>query len=114
MPLLNEKQLLVLDSLRFTIEMIDYSYLNLEKRIIELSTKTEERDYPALFLYCWTILDNARRFTRLYKILPTNTGHQNIKSIEYVNSPRNTHQHLDERIDESLIDSKQPFYGTLK
>ena len=114
LPVISEKDLLILDSIRFTAEMIDHSYCHLEKRILNLSMKSEERDYPALFLYSWTILDNTSRLIRLYKTFPSSTNHENIKSIEYVNSPRNTYQHLDERIDESLIDTRQPFYGTLK
>ncbi|WP_339705931.1 hypothetical protein [uncultured Kriegella sp.] len=46
--------------------------------------------------------------------MPSNNGHAIIKSIENISSPRNTYQHLDERVDESIINSRRPFYGALK
>ncbi|VXA93487.1 hypothetical protein [Maribacter litoralis] len=113
-PNLQEKQLLTLDSLRFTLEMVDYSYQNILKQITSISKDSSQKNYPQLFHYTWTFLDSIRRFVRLYKLLPTNDGHLIVKSIENINSPRNTYQHLDERIDESLISSRRPFYGALK
>ncbi|WP_405246675.1 hypothetical protein [Cellulophaga sp. Asnod2-G02] len=114
LPLLQEKQLLILDSLRFTIDIIDYNYNQLESGILGISQGKKHKIHPQIFHYTWSMLDNIRRFIRLYKVLATDKNYALIAPIEYVNSPRNTYQHLDERIDESLIDSKQPFYGSLK
>ena len=114
LPIINEKQLLIFDSIRFTCEMIDYSFNQIFDRLIDLSTSNNERQYPALFSHCWNIIDCSRRLIILYKTIPSTSNHSNINLIQYVNSPRNTYQHLDERINESIIDTKQPFYGTLK
>lgn len=114
LPLLDEKQLLILDSLRFTIDIIDYNYGKLQNRILGISTGKEYKIHPQVFHYAWSMLDNIRRFIRIYKVLPNDKNYPLITPIEYVNSPRNTFQHLDERIDESLIDCRQPFFGTLK
>jgi len=114
LPKLDEKNLLVLDSLRFIIEMLSFSYEKFEELVLDLSIENKEKEYAPVFFYCWSIIDNSRRFIRLYKQLPTRSGHKLVKKIEYVNKPRNTFQHIDERIDETLIDSKQPFFGTLK
>lgn len=114
LPLLQEKQLLILDSLRFTIDIIDYNFKQLESGILGISEDKKHKIHPQIFHYTWSMLDNIRRFIRLYKVLATDKNYALITPIEYVNSPRNTYQHLDERIDESLIDSRQPFYGSLK
>ncbi|WP_108422787.1 hypothetical protein [Flagellimonas amoyensis] len=114
LPLLQEKQLLILDSLRFTIDIIDYNYKQLENNILGISENKKHKIHHQIFHYTWSIMDNIRRFIRLYKVLATDKNYALIGLIEYVNSPRNTYQHLDERIDESLIDSRQPFYGSLK
>lgn len=114
LPILQEKQLLILDSLRFTIDIIDYNYEELRNRVLLISQGRENRIHPQLFHYAWSMLDNIRRFIRLYKVLATDKNYSLITPIEYVNSARNTYQHLDERIDESLIDSRQPFFGNLK
>ena len=114
LPLLQEKQLLILDSLRFTIDIVDYNYKQLYSGVLGISENKKQKIHPQIFHYTWSILDNIRRFIRLYKLLATDNNYALIAPIEYVNSPRNTYQHLDERIDESLIDSRQPFYGSLK
>ncbi|MGN7513718.1 MAG: hypothetical protein ACTHOM_05040 [Allomuricauda sp.] len=114
LPQLEEKQLLILDSLRFTIDMIDYTYKNLQNSILAISKGKKHKIHPPLFHYTWSLLDNIRRFIRIYKVLSTDKNPTLLAPIEYVNSPRNTYQHLDERINESLIDTRQPFYGTLK
>lgn len=116
LPAINERHLLILDSIRFTIEIIEYSFNKLENSLLSFSKSKTKQDYISIsmFMYAWTILDTTRRFIRLYKTLPSNHGHANINIIEYVDSFRNTYQHLDERIDESLINSKKPFYGYLK
>lgn len=114
LPLLQEKQLLILDSLRFTIDIVDYNYETLHSKVLGISENLEHKIHPQLFHYVWSILDNIRRFMRIYKVLATDKNYSLITPIEYVNSPRNTYQHLDERIDESLIDFRQPFFGSLK
>ncbi len=114
LPLLEEKQLLILDSLRFTIDMINYTYEELQSRILGISEDKAHKIHPQLFHYAWSLLDNVRRFIRIYKVLATDKNPPLLTPIQYVNSPRNTYQHLDERINESLIDSRKPFYGSLK
>ena len=116
LPAINERHLLILDSIRFTIEIIEYSFNKLENSLLSFSKSKTKQDYISIsmFMYSWTILDTTRRLIKLYKTLPSNHNHVNVNIIEYVNSFRNTYQHLDERIDETLINSKKPFYGYLK
>ena len=111
---IEEKQLLILDSLRFTIDIIDYNYENIENRILRISEGKENKEFPQLFHYVWSLLDNVRRFIMLYQVLATDNNYTLIEPIKYVNDSRNTYQHMEARIDESLIDNRQPFFGKLK
>jgi hypothetical protein len=45
--------------------------------------------------------------------LPSESDYKALNSIKHVNSFRNTFQHLNERINESLLKNKSPFYGIL-
>ncbi|MCK0137417.1 hypothetical protein [Arenibacter sp. S6351L] len=111
---IEEKQLLILDSLRFTIDIIEYNYENIESRAIRVSEGKEKKKFPQLFHYVWSLLDNIRRFIMLYQVLATDNNYALIEPIKYVNDSRNTYQHMEARIDESLIDNRQPFFGKLK
>ncbi|WP_281542760.1 hypothetical protein [Maribacter aestuarii] len=111
---IEEKQLLILDSLRFTIDIVDYNYENIENRILKISEGKENKKFPQLFNYTWCFLDSIRRFIMLFQVLATDDNYEMIEPIKYVNDSRNTYQHMEARIDESLIDNRQPFYGKLK
>ena len=45
--------------------------------------------------------------------MPSESDYKVLNSIKHVNSFRNTFQHLNERINESLLKNKSPFYGIL-
>src|ERR1035437_887040 len=114
LPRLDKRQLLILDSLRTTCEMIDYSTNQILNELTLISDGGHKKNLPLVFTNVWGIIDNVSRFIRLYKTLPSESNHEILTSITNVHSARNTHQHMDERIDESLIDNSQPFFGTLK
>lgn len=112
---LEKRQLLILDSIRFTLEMIDYSYKMLkEKLLITSKRKNRQYDLPELFTYAWNIVDNSKRFYSLYKKLPSTNNHRNVEKLDFLLTFRNTYQHLDQRIDESILTNEKPIYGSLK
>jgi hypothetical protein len=112
-PNLNRKEILVLDSLRFLFEMIDSSFENLENRIIELSRQETKRNVPEIFGYAWSIIDNSVRVVNVAKQLPWEYPEQILGHLNYIKEFRNTFQHLDERIDASLLDTQSPFLGVI-
>ncbi len=111
--------LLILDSLRFSIEMIDYNYQNFLEEILKISYRDSKigkpfkKDIIPIFINCWSVIDNFQRFIKLYQILPSNNNHALIKDLLKINSLRNTFQHLDERIKECLFENEMPFYGVI-
>ncbi len=112
---LDKRQLLILDSIRFTLEMIDYSNNMLKEKLrITSKGKNRQHDLPELFTYAWNIVDNSKRFYSLYKKLPSVNNHRNIENLDFLRTFRNTYQHLDQRIDESILSNEKPIYGSLK
>lgn len=113
------KDLFILDSLRFTLELIDQNYSLFIKELNNLSVnhgiKNNEyrKNLIPVFNYCWSIIDNSQRFIKLYKLLPSKNNHALIKEISKITPLRNTFQHMDERIDECLLEYDVPFYGAL-
>ena len=113
------KDLFILDSLRFTIELIDLNYSLFIKELENLSINhgINNREYRKnlipVFNYCWSIIDNSQRFIKLYKLLPSENNHGLINEISKISPLRNTFQHMDERIEECLLEYDVPFYGAI-
>jgi hypothetical protein len=111
---LKGEQLLIFDSIRITLEMIEHNYSCLEERLLKISKpENKKEEISAIFNYAWNIIDNTSRFIKIYKELPSESDYKVLNSIKHVNSFRNTFQHLNERINESLLKNKSPFYGIL-
>jgi len=107
-------QRLILDAIRITFEMIENDYEQLLIKLLFLSQNDtiKEKTSP-VFGNAWAIIDHSSRLIKLFQKLPSESNHKILDNILPVNSLRNTIQHLNERIDESLIKNKSPFYGIL-
>jgi hypothetical protein len=107
-------QLLIFDSIRITFEMIEYDYEALEKELHNLSQEDTVKEHVSrVFSHAWGIIDHTSRFIKLFQKLPSASNHKILDTITPVNAFRNTIQHLHERIDESMIENRSPFYGIL-
>lgn len=113
------KDLLILDSIRFTAELIEYNYSLFFKELENISHKYEnnkaefKKDLIPVFNSCWSIIDNCQRLIKQYKLLPSDNKHSLITKLAYITPLRNTFQHMDERIEECLIEFEMPFYGVI-
>ena len=111
---LKGEQILIFDSIRITFEMIEHNYSCLEQRLLKISKpENKKEEVSAIFNYAWNIIDHTSRFIKIYKELPSDSNYEVLNSIKHVNSFRNTLQHLNERINESLLKNRSPFYGIL-
>lgn len=115
---LDEKQLLIIDTLRVTCELIDYNYEVLLNAIDTVSKKHSEKyDKPKqiniLTNSIWSIIDHIQRLVKIYKLLPSDNNYQFHKDIVYISKIRNTYQHLNDRIKECLFEKNMPFYGII-
>lgn len=112
---IEKRQLLILDSLRFTLEMIDYGYEQLYQLLLKTSLAGKRVcNLSEIFIHAWNIIDNTKRFYSLYKKMPSDNDYQNVKNLDFLRNFRNTFQHIDQRIDESIMKNEKPIYGTLK
>ena len=110
---LGKKSILIFDSLRFTCEIIDHCYGQLTEELLKLSTNITEKKAPQILGYAWSIIDNSKRLVSLCEQLPWENKSEIVGHLFYVNEFRNTFQHLDERIEESLLKTDTPFYGII-
>lgn len=107
-------QLQIFDSIRITFEMIDYDFKMLYYLIEEVESKNNhKKNCISISNHAWSIIDNTSRLNRLLRKIPTNDNHKILDNLNIVNSFRNTFQHLDDRIDESILDNKIPIYGII-
>lgn len=106
--------LLILDSIRITLQMIQNDFNSIEKLLnkIEDSSNRQNESIKA-FGYVWGIIDKTSRLIKIYKKLPSKSNYKILDNLKIVDKFRNTFQHLDERIDESLLKKRLPFYGTI-
>lgn len=113
------KDLLILDSIRFTIELIDLNYSLLLSELENVShnfpnsNNNYEKNLIPIFNSCWSIIDNTQRLKQQYKLLPSSDNHNLVKDLSDITSLRNTFQHMDERIEECLLEGEMPFYGVI-
>ncbi len=115
LPAFNKRTILILDSVRFTYDIISYSFKKLEECLLETSKQNGNKKVPESFMYAWNIIDHSQRLTKIIQNLNSQTDHAVVKRIaEDIRLPRNTYQHMDERIDQCLISKEIPFFGKLK
>ena len=110
---LEKEQLLIFDALRISAEMIEHDYNQLKNMLEVVSKPKNKRGESIIFKYAWGVIDSTSRFVRLYKKLPSDSNYEILDKIDILNPFRNTIQHLDERINESLIQNNSPFFGIL-
>lgn len=109
----NSSELLIFDSMRFAFELIDHSYFQLISALLKISNDDPNRNTPAIFGYGWSIIDNAVRIANICKQLPWENESEIVGHLYYLKEFRHTHQHLDERINESLLKTETPFFGVI-
>src|SRR5690606_3778715 len=93
--------------------VIDEVYEALYSEILKHSEKEIKRDLPKLFNYVSILVDNTVKVINLYKLIGIEKHNQLLKKIEYIKFFRHTFQHIDERVDEYLVNNLLPFHGIL-
>ena len=115
LPRIEQRSLLILDSIRFSAELVKFSFDKLEETIIDTSLNSNQKNIPELFYFAWNAIDQSQRLLKIIQKLDSKSDHDSIKKIaDSIRLSRNTYQHLDQRIDTILINDKNPFFGKLK
>lgn len=113
---LTPKKVLIFNGIRYSIDICDFAFDRLTDNLYEFSFPQDKLipAFPLVFSDVWTIINNATIFyniaTRLLEIDKDDPIFEKIKGIEFL---RHSQQHIDERIDEVLIEKELPIYGSL-
>ena len=114
LPHIEKRQFLILGAVRFSGEIIDNSYQNLNSCLVEMSNKSIRR-IPESFQFAWNIIDHSQRLIKFLHLLPSVSEHRKTKELlRIIKEFRNTFQHLDERLDRALMNNEHPVFGKLK
>ncbi len=119
---IDRKRAAFYDSIRFSLEMYDYSYCRLFNSLYRISLAEVDplKDFPPLVCFqdAWSVVDSLNRTRVLLRHLP---GHKAaslpereifLRNTNSVENLRNAIQHLDKEILD-LIAARQPIWGTL-
>lgn len=116
---LNSKQRLVLDGIRYSVQIADQSFLSLLNSLFMYSaTEPTLQSSAAIFANAWSIVDSLTRLDKLLNCLTELHDQEPIKQfrekakIGKIKRMRNHIQHLDERFDK-LVELRRPTWGTL-
>jgi hypothetical protein len=112
-PQIGTKTLLIFDSLRFNLQVIDECWTTLLELLRKYSSKEISKNLPLLFHYVWSIVDNTQRFVKIYELLPSESNGKILEPLKCVQPFRHTFEHLDQRIDEAFLKVRFPFWGSL-
>lgn len=117
--ILNNRQALFFDGIRYSVEMADFAYTRLTKTLWDLSNKSEQEfSMVPTFLDAWSIVDSVHRLRELLYQLP---GLKKKKSYGVkifrqktaaVEDLRHIVQHLRKEID-SMASNNWPVWGSL-
>lgn len=107
------EEMIIFDALRFTCEMIDATYPMFIEKILEITYGKTDRNAPAVFQDCWTIVDNTARVEKICRRLPWEKPDEILSDFANLRLFRNTFQHLEDRIDKTISITKMPLYGVI-
>jgi len=113
--MLEPKQVIAFNGITYSIDICDLAFQRLQENLY-FSSYPEgcEIRSTAIFSDVWTIISNATIFQKLvstqFKIDKRDLLFQKLVGIDAL---RNSNQHIDERIDEVILDNELPIYGSI-
>lgn len=114
--IIEPKQVVIFDSIRFSLDICVISYNRLKSNLSLLTDKVKisQRDYPEIFLDVWSLINNSVIF---YKVSSREFNLKNeepyFQEILKAKSLRDSNQHIDERLSQVLKTENYPIYGSL-
>jgi len=120
---LRTDQRVLLDGIRYSIEMLDVSYLRLTKTLLSIadiraarSSEFPHRVFPDALTDAWSVIDTIVRLTNLVKRLPKWKRSPMVRSFLTTTATaeqlRHAYQHLEGKINK-LAAENRPVWGTL-
>lgn len=121
-PELRRRDVFLIEGIRYAIGAIDESYNALVSELRRLSKESgdSKNDYYGLFKEVWSIIDFGWRLRALFLQFDTAPGNEedsrkkiDLDFLDSLKEFRHTFQHLDERIDEAMVDENAYVWGYL-
>ena len=117
---LKPSQCLIIDGIRYSIEITELAYIRLMDTLIKISQSNKgevpEDSFTSTLADVWTIIDSVNRLRSLITLLPDSDKADYVQTFldktEKIKKLRNSIQHLHARFDK-LLSLKQSTWGTL-
>lgn len=109
---LNDKDFLVIDSIRTCVEIIEFNYNSLQKKLLNVSNGIQIHRIE-LYHHAWNIIDYSERIKGLALKLESDIVKEFVRShLTFIKGFRHTIQHLDGK-HEMILGKKIPLFGCL-
>lgn len=113
---IDPKQVVIFDSIRFSLDICNLSYNRLKSSLDLLTDKVEisQKDYPEIFLDVWSLINNSVIFYKISKReFNLKSDEPYFQEIMRARTLRDSNQHIDERLSQVLKTENYPIYGSL-
>ena len=113
---IDPKQVVTFNAIRYCIDICDISINRLIKNLSELTEKSnvEPFDFPNLLLDTWSIINNSYMFGKIInKELNIKFDDYKFLEINKIRDLRDSNQHLEDRINQTLSVEDFPIFGFL-
>ena len=114
--LLEPKQVVAFNAIRYCIDICDISINRLIKNLSELTEKStvDSYDFPNILLDTWSIINNTYMLGKIIRNeFDVKLEDYNLTEIYKTKDLRDSNQHLEERISQTLSVEDFPIYGFL-
>lgn len=114
--LLDPKQVVTFNAIRYCIDICDISINRLINNLSELTEKSvvDSYDFPNILLDTWSIINNTYMFGKIItKEFDVKLEDFKLLEINKTKDLRDSNQHLEERISQTLSIDDFPIYGFL-
>ena len=114
--IISPRQVLIFNAIRYSIDICEISKNRLAENLSKISEtdSIEPLDFPNIFLDTWSIINHSVIFKKIIsREFNINENEQNLAEINKAKNLRDSNQHIDERLSESLFTNDLPVYGLI-
>lgn len=110
------KQVATFNALRYSLDICDISYNRLMENLSDLSEngKIGAQTFPVIFLDIWSIINNGVIFKKILQTeFSLSSDEPFFQELNKCKNLRDSNQHIDERLSQTLSIDDLPIYGSL-
>lgn len=111
------RQIFIFEGIRICAQSIHLAHIALLNELLAVSTNNKrENSFSIIFKEAWFMIDASHRLFKLISQLPENENaveDNDLASLASLRLIRNTFHHVDEKIDEFMVEMNAPIWGSL-